>query len=678
MPIKKNRFLLFLIPIFLLLTLFLILSPKLSLKAQGDGSPPVLVDFALSTHEVNSDDEDEVTVYVRVSDDSGIDNISGRLRPIAYDEVTNSDTQQLSLSFSPVSDCSGLGGIIDLIDSGCGNEYDGIYSATVAFPYGFTLGIWKVDALYISANLEYADILYADLEATYGVGSATINNIGEREDTVGPQISRYSFNKENNEIDTTLENQTLVLTIHATDDISGLPEDFSLFFYSPGGHHHTMFSFRLKETGTCEDMYVGEEAGNCGDKNNGIYESAVTTIPRWSAKGVWTSDDMPYDVAGNRGTTTLENPISFNNVATIEDIASPTITSLVVDKTKFDTSEGDATITITMELEDDVSGIDIDEYSSGISLRPVFDWNFSIGSNDLVLQPEGTINEGTFKAEIVIPKGSTPGFWTFNGGVIKDNAGNAVYFDMTDYIEEIYLANTALSDEVTIANRWWIEGEGLGIETCEEGVQWSLEWPSITVIFDEGTVVTKQGGGDFGIHRMVSKSYLAEKYANLALLLNEANSTLNTDVNECKASEGCIADQLNSSNLVGKPINIGKVGVPGLGLSFSKPVTIILAVDEQYLGQTLNIQTFDGTKWVEQGSCLVKTYDPLDPGEGCGEFGCGRLVSYPGCGFTTTHASFFSANVLGVETEQPAAGVPKTGLGGIENSSLTKYFGWIK
>ncbi|MDY0097543.1 MAG: hypothetical protein RBS01_04305, partial [Candidatus Dojkabacteria bacterium] len=80
-----------------LLSLFFLLSPQFQSNAQEDGSPPVLVDFALSTNEVDSDTEGEVTVYVRVSDDSGIDSISGYLRPMAYDDDTNWETQQLSL-----------------------------------------------------------------------------------------------------------------------------------------------------------------------------------------------------------------------------------------------------------------------------------------------------------------------------------------------------------------------------------------------------------------------------------------------------------------------------------------------------------------------------------------------------------------------------------------------------
>jgi hypothetical protein len=671
MPHKKFKVVAVLFFCFVSL-LFLFFSPKFESKAQNDGSPPVLEDFALSTNEVNSDDEDELTVYVRVSDNSGISNISGSLRPMAYDEETNSETQSLSLTFALALDCSGLGDVLDLTNlTGCGDGYDGVYSATVAFPLGSTLGDWKVESISIMANEGWLDIGYSELETTYGTGSATIENVGLIEDTNGPEIVSWDFDQDS--IDTDDEDQTLILTMHITDDISGVPENFSLDFISPGESSSVIFSMELKDAGTCNDMYVGE-VGNCGDKNDGIYESTVTTIPRWSAIGVWTLNYMTSDILGNSGTLPVD-PVFFTNNADTEDLIDPVIKSFEIDKTSFDTSQGDVTITITMELEDDLSGINIDRYSSNINFRPVFEWNGGIQAEDFELV-SGDINNGIFTAGIIIPQGSKPGFWSFDGGQIADLAGNGTSIDFTEYIEETYIANTAISNEVTIANLWWLEGEGLESISYEGQTRVHSFWPSIVIIFQEDTVVTKQGGGNFGIHRMVSESYVSEKYTTLESLLNEANSELTADIAKCDVSEGCVASQLNDRNLVGRPINIGKVGLPGLGLSFSKPVTIILAVDAKYLGQTLTIQTFDGTQWVEQGTCLVKTYDHMDPSQGGNDEDWYKAVSYPGCSFTTDHASFFSANVLGEETVQ-LPGVPETGLGGTA-SLLERYIGWSR
>ena len=59
------------------------------------------------------------------------------------------------------------------------------------------------------------------------------------------------------------------------------------------------------------------------------------------------------------------------------------------------------------------------------------------------------------------------------------------------------------------------------------------------------------------------------------------------------------AEELTGSDLVGNPINIRKVGLPGLGLSFSKPATIILN-DEKYQDKLLrfkHLMVQNGKDW---------------------------------------------------------------------------------
>jgi len=667
---KRNKLVVLLLS-FVLITVSLLLLVFPSFKSEAvDPEPPVLVDFALSSDEIDSDDNPgEINVYARVSDTSGIQDASVYLRPIDYDDEDNPETQQLSLYLNLLVDaCGDLGEIIDTSGlTGCGTENDGIYGGVISLPYGSTLGEWKVQELSLNAQSgAWSAFLYQELETMYGVGSATFDNIGSVEDTEGPVIVSYSF--DNSIIDTTLEDQVLVLTVNLTDNISGLAEEITLDFKAVLGDHYKSFGLELIS----------------GDKNDGVYEGELT-MDRWSPIGKWALFSMSSDILGNNGTLPVEeDEVFFTNNATIEDIVSPTIKSLVIDKSKFDTSEGDETITLTMELEDDVSGIDISKYSSYTNFGPVFDWwNSGVSSNDLELL-SGSVKDGNFIMTVVIPKDSKPGLWNFNSLNISDMAGNQSSVEVKDMVDsEVYLANTSLANEVTVVNAWYLEGEEVNTISYEEGQKLFLSWPSITIKFEEGTVITKGGGGDFGIHRIVSESYNTEEYANLGLLLAEANSELDTDIEECAVSEGCVADELNESNLVGKPVNIGKVGLPGLDLSFSKPVTVILAVDDKYLGQTLTVQTFDGISWINKATCLVKTFPPNSPGQGCGyneetgEEECGRYASYSGCGFTTDHASFFTANVLGV-TDDDRAGVPKTGLGGLRNNGLEKYIGWLK
>jgi hypothetical protein len=57
---------------------------------------------------------------------------------------------------------------------------------------------------------------------------------------------------------------------------------------------------------------------------------------------------------------------------------------------------------------------------------------------------------------------------------------------------------------------------------------------------------------------------------------------------------------------------------------------------------------------------------PPSTEHGGDQYGVTKPVAYAGCSFTTDHASFFSTNVLGAETEveqeEDLPGVPKTGF----------------
>lgn len=509
------------------------------------------------------------------------------------------------------------------------------------------------------------------------------------DDTEGPEIVAWAItpdpiNSDDGEVDI-----TFYVRIKAEEGL----ESFTTSSFVAQNAEGKSITFRLAlmtDPAICAAMPEGFDVtgldGGCGNESDGIY-SASMKLPQYSINGIWLSSGDIKDNEGNilrfEDLEEKDRPY-FTNNATNFDITPPVIKSLVVDKTSFDTTEGPATIKITMELEDEGSGIETDMYKSKFQIHPVLDWNHYLSSNGL--KPVDG-EDGFFTTEITIPKGSKPGFWTFADGIISDKAGNLAYIlDFSEHIDEKYFANTAISDEVTIADSWWLEGGYLSSVSYDGTTKVTSSWPSVVIIFQEDTIVTKQGGGNFGIHRMVSESYITEKYKTLAELLTEANEKLETDIKKCHESEGCVAEELTGSDLVGNPINIGKVGLPGLGLSFSKPATIILAVDEKYLGQTLEVQTFDGTKWVKIGSCLVKTFDPLDPSAGADPEGEYKSVSYPGCSFTTDHASFFSANVLGAETEtekevekeaEKLPGVPNTGLGGT-SSILYKYIGWIR
>ncbi|KUK77370.1 MAG: hypothetical protein XD93_0371 [candidate division WS6 bacterium 34_10] len=283
--------------------------------------------------------------------------------------------------------------------------------------------------------------------------------------------------------------------------------------------------------------------------------------------------------------------------------------------------------------------------------------------------------------EVIFPQGATKGFWVVGPIDVTDTLGRVRRYTTTELSLTfpelpLYLLNQGTTEQVELQADWILEDWPYYQED-------KIVWPDISVRFEEGTIITRAEGGVFAFHRMLAIKYDLGTTTSVGSLLDSVNSDYQADLLDCDPTEDCTSTVVDNTALVGTPLHIIKIGIPGLKLTFSKPVTIIIGMDEKYLGSTFIIQTFDEgqDKWVEHGSCTVAIIEPPSTEHGGDVFGLIKPVAYPGCSFTTDHASFFSTNVLGLETDETGeeqAGVPETGLGGIENSVPAKYFKWLR
>lgn len=84
----------------------------------------------------------------------------------------------------------------------------------------------------------------------------------------------------------------------------------------------------------------------------------------------------------------------------------------------------------------------------------------------------------------------------------------------------------------------------------------------------------------------------------------------------------------DGDELAGEVAGEIRLGIPGLNLEFSNPVSFALDVGSQYDGKTLEIKSLGETEdtWTNEGSCLVE--------EGI-------------CSFTANHATYFAAVIAG-------------------------------
>jgi hypothetical protein len=690
------------IPLFFLLIFVVFFSlfkvvPLLGNQVKGAEGDPLLVDFKLEKTVINTDlDADTLTVYARASTpepEGHIDvqvslgaNLFWEIDEVYGNEYMNTIQSQSQYLELMTEGCDALTGInIDGLGGTCGDYTDGIFAGTFSFPRYSAIGDgWLISAVTVSDGIGDTPlqglVSFDDKVVTTESGEKNIafSNEGLIEDTTAPVIEDYVLVPSS--IDTSNAPQSITMYARVSEDLSEVTlfeDSFEIIFTADDDPGFPMpesknFSFSLMTEGCDslpEDLDVSGLTG-CGDATDGIY-SATAEVPRYSLAGTWSVSGV-WNLQDTVGNATDTCTATFENTATVYDDEAPKIQGITITPTEFDTRDSAQTITFEIEITDDISGV----ASISIGLRPVVNPMETVWLDTYTIT-DGDELDGTFMLETEIPQGAPQGFWAVNNIDVTDTLGRADRYSTSELSLafpnlSLYLLNQGTTEEVTLSGDWALEdwpyydGE-------------TVVWPDISVRFEEGTVITKEEGGVFAFHRMLATKYDYSIGTGVDRMLEGVNSDYQADLLECDPAEGCTSTAVDNTDLVGTPLHIIKMGIPGLNLTFSKPVTIIVGMDEEYLGTTFIVQTFDEdlNKWVEHGNCTVAMVEPPSTEHGGDGFGEVRPIAYPGCSFTTTHASFFSTNVLGLETEE-GAGVPETGLGGIENSILANYFKWLR
>jgi len=315
-------------------------------------------------------------------------------------------------------------------------------------------------------------------------------------------------------------------------------------------------------------------------------------------------------------------------VEAAEDRTPPEITGFNLSPSQVNTADEDQVITVTISLEDDLSGTCGNPYEVDNCIPITLYLAPQIGTQELMFYngfvlTEGDNLDGTYVGEATLPKWSKVGVWEVDLLVFGDALGNSVQLNADDLAtlfpdSNLTVVNTASEESVTIEKEWTLSPtNGL-----------------ITAIFSEDTVVTRKDSGSFQFYKMVNQPY---------------------SVNNLP-----VADDLN-----GTPVGAIRFGVPGLNLSFNKPVRMSMRVSAQYADQTLIIRGLEEgkNKWVNEGTCVVvyhgdqvaqEEYDAFTDEVAPVLDENGQPVSIPDpddtdsygtCDFTVSHASYFTANV---------------------------------
>ena len=425
--------------------------------------------------------------------------------------------------------------------------------------------------------------------AIFGV-SFFVNNVLADEDVTAPTIT--SFAATPTSFDTSSGNATISVTVGLADDQTGVS-------YTGDGESAWKSMIRLQSVSKNDQYYDCWPTLTSGDKNSGVF-SCNFTVPQWSASGEWKFIVMAGDIIGNiadydskqfnEDTELYVNEITaqvsqasgtiLTNVATSEDNIAPAITSFAATPTSFDISSGNATISVTVGLADDQTGVSYtgdgeSAWKSMIRITPLISSQYQDCWPTLV---SGDKNSGIFTCNFDLSSGSKEGVWTVTV-MVGDSIGNK-----TDYTSDLLaqvpsatgmtLTNIATANSVEIERNWTINGNGNA------------------VTFPSGTIVTKNDGGNFAFYRLTAQDY---------------------DITS-----------LAKGNLDGDVVGKLMLGISGMNLSFSQPVAFNLNVGDEYNGKILKIKSLgEGqNEWVNEDTCVVN----------------GGI-----CNFTANHATYFAA-----------------------------------
>lgn len=364
---------------------------RIAVKAEGtDVSPPELVTLSIVPATIDASTQDQIVrVTAHVTDD-----LSG---------VSRAD-----VTFRSPSGFRSLSGRQAQVS---GDGLDGIRTFTITVPRYTERGTWHLmdvrlgdDAGNVRSWPE-AELLALGLPTTFV-------NAGASSDTAGPQLRALAVAPAT--IDTTEQAQLVTLTARLVDDLAGVDLYGGVSFRDPSG----------------TVRFSGAQKRISGDELDGIYTFTVE-VPRYAEPGTWHLEVLSVsDRAGNSGglwepeLVALGFPTTFVNVGTMSDAAAPQLLALSIAPTALDTRAQAQTVTVTVHLTDDLSGIGR--------------WGFFTVNGPSTTDPplriveltqvSGDAQDGIYTFTIDVPQYADFGTWHLTGLWFWDNADHRVSF----------------------------------------------------------------------------------------------------------------------------------------------------------------------------------------------------------------------------------------------------------
>ena len=460
-----------------------------------------------------------------------------------------------------------------------GSPFLGTYIGSITLPKGCPGGTWLANLSVSDAVGNMAGFYPADLAAMFGAGSCAVTNDAVWFDAAPPQVTAFSLTPSH--VNTESADQTVTLTVTLTD-MAGVGMTYA--HIAPQKTDRPQIVFTLQRIS--------------GDEFNGVY-TGTATLPTGSQSGTWCADLWFRDRVENSAVLPPEaleklfgaDRVRVINDAVVADTSPPTIVAYSMTPAEIDSSAGAQTLSVTLTVADDRSGI---ATVTGL-LQPLIGFQRAEFSLQRV---SGSDRLAVYQGSVSIPQFAKEGIWRPTLDV-EDRMGNLRTMRPDDLAalvpgaEGLSIANTATADQVTI------------------DLDWTLRSGRTSVTFPAGTVVTRQGGGSFAFYRMTAQRFT-------------------------------IDDSMPTADLAGKPIAALMLGIPGLDLSFSKPVSVELAVGASYNGYRMRVQSLveGGDAWTNEIAVDV----------------AGGSAS-----FTVNHATRFAASAIAPKVRRLASATARRG-----------------
>ncbi|HYM54109.1 MAG TPA: IPT/TIG domain-containing protein, partial [Solirubrobacteraceae bacterium] len=329
----------------------------------GDTTPPQLSGASVTPASVSTcGSPASTTIGVQASDGSGVAYVT------AY--LTGPGGQSLS---APAT-----------LDGGSATS--GHWSASLTLPQHAEQGSWSIS---IQAGDTAGNSTYVSSAQLGAAGFASAVQQTCAGDTSPPHVAGVTLSPET--IDTSAAARSVVVAVHATDDLSGVA---SLQATLTSGGQSQSASASLQSGGTALD---------------GTWQATIS-LPRWSQQGTWQLSLAATDQVGNTVSlspsqiTALGLPDSIVQTGEGDD-TPPTASNGSISPNAFDTSQHSVSVSVHLHAADDKSGTELVrvEFTSPSGTQHVY------GEANVT---SGTPQEGEWTATLEFPQFSQQGSWS--------------------------------------------------------------------------------------------------------------------------------------------------------------------------------------------------------------------------------------------------------------------------